>query len=277
MKRSYPKEISVNTPEKKVDQTRSRELNKYPEKVEYRNLSRNKQLEKKFSEKHSRSLKRTDEDRQKRSEIVEDMVNKRFPVSSDKQRDNTADFHYADKNEFEKELRQRDPAGTDRNIDLTQGFYDSEDRQAFVKDHGNTLVTSLHEKLHQKSNSELPTRLNEGITEHYARQGAGAMGILRKFDRHGNEISKPLSDYEKEVQLVSKMEAIIGKEPIRRAYFDGDTRNLEMRFDSALGQGAFKQLNDALEKRDYDKASEIMKSGEIGFFSKSLIRKRFLH
>lgn len=261
MKRSYSKEISINTPEKKGDRSRTRELNKYPEKMKYRELSRNKQLEKKFSEKHSQSLKRTDGDRRKRSEIVEEMVKKELPESSAKQRNNRSDFHYADQSDFEKELKQRDPAGSDKEIEMTQGFYDSSDRQAFVKDQGDTLTTALHEKLHQKSNSELPTRLNEGITEHYARQKAGGMGNLKTFDRHGNEIPKSLSDYEKEVELVRKMEAVIGKEPVRRAYFDGDTRNLEMHFDSAMGQGAFKQLNDALEKRDYQKASEIMKSG----------------
>jgi hypothetical protein len=127
-----------------------------------------------------------------------------------------------------------------------------------VRDKGDTLTTSIHEKLHQKSMSELPTRLNEGITEHYAREKAGPIGSLKDIDHRGREISKPVSDYEKEVEIVRKLESTIGREPLNAAYFEGKTEVLQNEVDKYLGEGAFKKISDALENRDYQSASEII-------------------
>lgn len=252
------REIEKNSPEKKVDSFQSKELSKYHEKLQYKDVSRNKQMERKFSEKHFKSIKDNNSVRDKKSEIIEGMVKKDFPLSSEKQKNNIEDFHFVDKNEFQKELKKRDPSGTEKDIRLTKGFHDSRDNQAFVKDQRDTLVTGIHEKLHQKSQSELPTRLNEGITEHYAREKAGGIGELINIDKHGREIPKTKSDYEREVEIVKKIEAIIGKEPLNKAYFDGRADILEKHFESAMGEGSFQKLTNALENRDYKTASDII-------------------
>lgn len=196
--------------------------------------------------------------RQKKSEIIEDMVTRDHPVSPERRADNTRDFHYIDERRFEAELKERDPSATEKDERLTEGFHDGRDHQAFVKEKGDTLLTSVHEKLHQKSMSELPTRFNEGLTEHFARNESGGAGRLKDIDHRGREIPRPLSDYEREVEVVGKLEASIGREPLERAYFDGDSAYLRDNVDSALGDGAFQRITDSLEKRDYDAASEII-------------------
>lgn len=196
--------------------------------------------------------------REKKSEIAEKMGTRDFPISSEKRLDNAKDFHYAGEQEFGDELAKRESSTTEEDKRLTEGFHDGRDNQAFVKDKGDTLKTSIHEKLHQKSMSELPTRLNEGITEYYAREKAGAMGALKDIDHSGKEISKPLSDYEKEVEIVRKLESTIGREPIHAAYLGGETRELMKHTDAVLGDGSFEKITNALEARDYKSASDII-------------------
>ncbi len=205
-----------------------------------------------------KSEKEKSELREKKSEIIEGMVTKDFPISSEKRLDNARDFHYLDKKEFAEELKHRDTSITERDIEPTEGFYDVRDKQAFVKDTGDTLEKSIHEKLHQKSISELPTRLNEGITEYFTREEAGAWGELKNIDAHGRELPKIPTDYEKEVEIVRKLDATIGKEPLHAAYFEGKTEVLKNHVDNILGNGAFDKINNALEVKDYKTASEII-------------------
>ncbi len=200
------------------------------------------------------------ETREKKAEISEAMVSKDFPLSSEKRLDNAKDFHYVNGQDFGDELAKRDHSTTEQDKELTRGFHDGRDNQAFVKDKGDTLKTSIHEKLHQKSMSELPTRLNEGITEYYARERAGAMGALKDIDHSGKENLKPLSDYEREVEIVSKLESTIGKEPLSAAYFGGDKGELMRHTDSVLGDGSFEKITNALEARDYKSASDIIEN-----------------
>jgi len=258
MSSTHIKEIAVENREHKTENFQPEKLKKYPEKMNLKEVPLNKKMESKFREKHLDSKSEIDATRDKKSEILENMVSKDFPISPEKQTDNTKDSHYVGKESFERELKKREPSTTESDIKLTRGFHDPRDNQVYIKDQGDTLVTSIHEKLHQKSNSELPTRLNEGITEHFARKEAGGLADLKNYDHHGREIPKAISDYEKEVEIIQKIEAIIGRNPINKAYFEGKTDILEMHFDSARGQGAFKKLNEALEKRDYDVASKII-------------------
>lgn len=197
-------------------------------------------------------------ERQKRTEIVEGMVSKDFPISPEKRLDNAKDFHYADTREFGNELERRDSAVTEKDKRLTQGFYDGRDNQAFVKDEGDTLKTSIHEKIHQKSMSELPTRMNEGVTEHLARREAGTLGELKKIDNHGKEIPIPPSDYEKEAETISKLSALVGDSNIHSAYFEGKTDQLRGAIDGVLGEGSFQKISEALEKKDYNAASDVI-------------------
>ncbi|MBF0234806.1 MAG: hypothetical protein HQK65_17475 [Desulfamplus sp.] len=251
-------EIPVENHEKKVEHFQPTELKKYPEKMSLQEIPFNKKMESKFREKHLDDRNEIEAARGKKSEIIEGMVLRDFSVSPEKQENNVKDFHFVDKEVFKKEMQKREPSATESDVELTKGFHAPRDNQVYVKEEGDTLVTSIHEKMHQKSKSELPTRLNEGVTEHFARQEAGGLADLKNFDIHGREIPKAQSDYEKEVEIVNKIEAVIGRNPIKRAYFDGQTDIFEMHFDSAKGQGAFRKLNEALEKRDYDAASKII-------------------
>ena len=191
-------------------------------------------------------------EREKKSEILEGMVSRDFSLDPEKRFDNTKDFHYAGPGEFEEELKKREPSTTNLDARLTDGFYDPRDNQAYVREGDNTLKTGIHEKLHQKSMSELPTRLNEGVTEYLARREAGPYGDLKKIDERGREIAQAKSDYEKEVEVVHKLSALIGEKPIRAAYFNGDTATLRSAVDKELGDGAFNKLSEALEKREYE-------------------------
>jgi len=187
-------------------------------------------------------------------------VDKSNPVHPSKQGDNSHDLHFQDDREYNRELQQRDPSiGND--AQLVSGYYDRRDNQAFVREQGNTLDTAVHEKLHQKSRSEMPTRLDEGITEHFTRQTAGEVGRLKNIDSRGREITGPVSDYERERIIVGKISATVGEAPLQRAYFDGNTDELRRHMDSVLGKGSYDEIAKALEDRDYKKAEAVLKRG----------------
>ena len=205
---------------RKAGQFRPQELEKYPERRQYKEVPLNKQLEAQFKGKTGQDDREIKAVRGKKSEIIEGMVTKDLHVSPEKRSDDSKDFHYVGTKEFARELKKRNPSTTEKDTCLTVGFHDGNDNQAFVKDRGDTYVTAVHEKLHQKSKSELPTRLNEGITEHFAREKAGALGDLKNINKHGREIPKA-KYYEKEVEIAGKLESTIGKKPLNKAYFEG--------------------------------------------------------
>jgi hypothetical protein len=284
------KEIDQYKPEKRTDQTRLRELNRMPEKRQHREVSEQRKIQARFSEKTERkgtlgqpgvegfdkSGVKPDQDareyrsqkqdleasRAKREEVLEEIINKEVPVAREKRIDNTQDLHLIDEKEYAEELKKRDPRIRDSEIKDIPGFHDPRDRQAYVRDTGDTLTTGLHEKMHQKSQSELPTRFNEGLTEYFAREKAGAMGNLKSFDKHGREVRKPKSDYEKEVQVVMKLEANVGREPLDKAYFEGKTDALKQHVETAFGEGSYDKITGALEKRDYETASKIIEKDQ---------------
>jgi hypothetical protein len=201
----------------------------------------------------------TEASRRKREEIVEKIISEKNGVAGKGEaKDNTHDFHLVDEREYRNELKIRDPNVSDSEIDYIGGFQDPVDNQAFVPDRGDTLLVSCHEKLHQKSNSDLPTRLNEGLTEYFAREKAGAIGNLKNIDQHGREIPKPKSDYEREVGIVRKLDASIGREPLDKAYFEGRTDILKSEVDAIFGEGSYEKITTALEKRDYQAADRII-------------------
>lgn len=196
--------------------------------------------------------------REDSARIVEHIVQKDFPLSPEKRMDQSKDLHYHDGVDFDHELKVRESKISEVDVKLTQGFYDGRDNQAFVRDElpaSEKLNDSIHEKLHQKSKSELSTRFNEGVTEYFARQESIP---LKNHDHHGREILQPQSDYEKEVEIVSQLAATVGEEPFKRAYFEGNTEILKYHINHRLGEGAFETIRDSLESRDYDEASQII-------------------
>ena len=235
-----------------------REVFNRPEKMIHKDVPLNRQMKAQFKEKNTEQNIGRYEARDKKSEIVEKQVTKDFPVTPEKGTDNSKDFHFMDQKELSAEIKKRDSSFTESDISRINGFHDPNDGQAFVKDEGNTYKTAIHEKLHQKSNSELPTRLNEGITEHYAGEKAGAVGELKNIDNRGRELSKPESDYKHDVKIVNKIEASVGKDALNAAYFDGKSDVLKDSIDKKLGAGAYNEIVDALEKKDYTQASKIV-------------------
>jgi len=199
------------------------------------------------------------ESSRKRSEIVENQVRSDMPDTSRRRLDNAKDFHFQDSGKFESELKKRDPSASDDMNSRTMGYHDGRDNQAFVRDKGDTYTTALHEKLHQKSESNLSTRMNEGVTEYLAREKAGGIHNLKNIDDRGREIPKPQSDYEKEVASVRKLSATVGDDAIKSAYFEGKTGELRNALDRAQGEGSFDRLHKGLEDRNYQDADKVFK------------------
>ncbi|RJR44327.1 MAG: hypothetical protein C4567_04480 [Deltaproteobacteria bacterium] len=196
--------------------------------------------------------------RESAARSVEHIVQKDFPLAPEKRVDHSKDLSFQDDKDFDQELKTRESKISEGDVKLTQGFYDGRDNQAFVRDEipaSQKLNDSIHEKLHQKSKSELSRRLNEGVTEYFARQESIP---LKNHDRHGREILQPQSDYEKEVEIVNKLVATVGEEPFKRAYFEGNTEILKHHINHRLGEGAFEKICGSLEKREYDEASQII-------------------
>lgn len=195
--------------------------------------------------------------RQMEQEHVEQLVVRDFSVDPEKRLDQAKDLSVLEGREFDRELRKRVPELSEAKIKDIEGFQDSRDGRAFVREgeFSEQYLTAIHEKLHQKSRSELPTALNEGVTEYLARREAGWVGDLRNIDRHGNEIPRRPA-YDGEVAVVQKLSGLVGDDTIERAYFQGDTDSLRQHVDADLGEGAFDDICDALEKNDYHKADK---------------------
>lgn len=256
--------VSDNQPEREVKEAKENpehpesfsRVSANPERLQARDVPLNE-----HSGQKGEGLSRMSElnaNREKRSEITEGMISRGRPLLPEKQKDNSKDLHYLGEKLFAGELKKRDPGVSDGDISLTEGFHDRRDNQAFVKDQGETLTTSLHEKLHQKSQSDLPLRLNEGVTENLAREKAGYVGELKNIDGHGRVIDKPVSDYEHEVRVSRQLDALAGRESLDKAYFLGDSSQLQQRVDAELGKGSFDRLGQVLEERDYQKADKII-------------------
>jgi hypothetical protein len=197
------------------------------------------------------------ETRRDKAAIAERIVVHGQPVGEDGEVDQGRDLHYADTHDFERELTKRDPDATDDDIARTRGFFDPRDRQAFVRDE-EELTVSLHEKLHQKSQSAFSSRLNEGVTELRARELSGGIGRLREIDDRGREIPRTPSDYEREVAVADKLTHLVGDEPVNQAYFGGDSERIETEVDDVLGKGSYRELGLVLERRDYTTANRIL-------------------
>jgi len=177
----------------------------------------------------------------KRAEITEKIVMKNVPEGAIGRRDDTAGMRYRDAHDYAREIQAREPGISPGEIERTPGFHDPRDNKAFVREGTDTLSTSIHEKLHQKSNCDLPTNFKEGITEYLARREAGPMGALKQIDSQGREIPQP-KYYEKETVLVQQLSGVVGDRAIEQAYFERRTDLLKQQYESAMGKGSFDRL-----------------------------------
>ncbi len=195
--------------------------------------------------------------RRAKAEIVEKMVDKGDFIHDGNKVDNAKDLHFQSETSYYRELQRREP-GIGKDMELVAGYCDPRDNQAFVRDKGKTLETAVHEKLHQKSKSEMPTRFNEGVTEYLTRQISGEVGRFKEIDHRGREISGFISDYEKEREVVGKIAATVGDAPLHAAYFEGNTDILRAHVDSAFGPDSYQEITEALEERNYDRAERAL-------------------
>jgi len=255
-------EIDAARAEKRHEQLKPEVPERRSEFGQYRSVPEHRAIKARFREKIDTQKRELQTERVKKAEIVEEMVLKDFDLSPDKRRDDVKNLHYRNGSEFDREVQRRHPGLTPGEVWRIEGFYDLPSNQAYVRDTGDTLETATHEKLHQKSRSELPTRLNEGMTEHFTRKELGPFVDLKTFDSRGSEIPKPGSDYIKDALIVGKLEATIGPGPMHKAYFEGNTVALRRETDRALGDGTYEQLVQALENRDYEKANRLFASSE---------------
>ena len=111
---------------------------------------------------------------------------------------------------------------------------------------------TAHERLHQYSSPQFQeqagSRLDEGLTEHFASR------IYRGM--HLNDLP-PI--YPQERRIAQMLEARTGEETMARAFFRGDTQALRQSIDAQVGRGAFDDVVRALEKRDYTQANHILR------------------
>ena len=105
------------------------------------------------------------------------------------------------------------------------------------------VTTTTHERLHQLAHPRFmngaSNNLNEGLTEFFAQQ------INRDIRIWGTT-----TPYTEEKRIAAMLAARVGEDPLAKAYFRGDFRELERTLDSQLGRGTFRWINRLMESRE---------------------------
>ncbi len=83
---------------------------------------------------------------------------------------------------------------------------------------------------------------------------------LKNINSREVEHSKNISDYEREVEIVSKLAATVGAKLNRSAYFEGKNEVLESNVDNVMGKSPFREIKDVLYNKDYAKASAVIEN-----------------
>lgn len=111
---------------------------------------------------------------------------------------------------------------------------------------------TAHERLHQLADprfrAQAGSRLDEGVTEHFAGRIYGDLG-LRELPRI----------YPQEGRVVQQLRARVGEPLLARAYFRGELTPLRHALDGQLGRGRFDDLVGALARGDYRRAEALLK------------------
>lgn len=111
--------------------------------------------------------------------------------------------------------------------------------------------TVTHERVHQLSNPEFRHEvgrgLNEGTTEHIARQTTS-----------GVHIAGIPEGYPEEERIAGMIEARVGPE-LERAYFNGDLGAVRREFDGQLGAGALDNVVELIRGGKLNEAAELIK------------------
>lgn len=102
--------------------------------------------------------------------------------------------------------------------------------------------------------------LNEGLTTMYTNQQ------LMELSREKGEAAERQGVYSHATELCNQLEAIVGKDTLKEAYYGGNIQNLEKCVNSLAGDRAFETLRDCMDRtisRDYAERVEAMKEAQV--------------
>lgn len=101
--------------------------------------------------------------------------------------------------------------------------------------------------------------LNEGLTTMYTNQQ------LMELSREKGEAAERQGIYSHATELCTQLEAIVGKDTLKEAYYGGNIQNLEKSVNSLAGDKAFETFRDCLDRtisRDYAERVQAMKEAQ---------------
>jgi hypothetical protein len=166
----------------------------------------------------------------------------------------TTQTRFLEHEAYQDQLRRSYPALPPNRREGVLGNY-VEDKIYVDRNQVRVPRVTAHERLHQLSDPRFRpltgSRLDEGLTEHFARRIHGDLGL------------KDLSPiYPNEGRVAQMLEARVGEPLLARAYFRGETKALRQEIDRQLGAGTFDDMVRTLERRDYQGAEALLKSGK---------------
>lgn len=135
------------------------------------------------------------------------------------------------------------------------GDFDKDERVIYIdREHILVPKTLAHERLHQLGDERfralLGSKLDEGMTEHLAREIATDPELV--------DVGKC---YPRERRIIEMLSARVGEDTLKRAYFQGDWLPLKQRLDRELGEGALAEIARLTEAGRHSEAEEIIKGG----------------
>lgn len=101
--------------------------------------------------------------------------------------------------------------------------------------------------------------LNEGLTTMYTNQQ------LHELSREKGKAAERQEIYSHATELCNQLEAIVGKDTLKEAYYGGNMQNLEKSVNELAGERSFETLIDCLDRaisRDYVVRVEAMKEAQ---------------
>lgn len=159
---------------------------------------------------------------------------------------------FLDKRQYDKHLKRAYP---ELSAEERAGIVGDYLKRPYVNHNKIDVPSTLaHERLHQMSSNgrgaPFGGRFGEGITEQFAGRVYGDLGIR----------GAPAA-YSAERRVIQMIEARVGEAPVARAYFRGETKQLQQALDNQLGKGAFNGIVQNIERGHMDIAEQILKRG----------------
>lgn len=135
---------------------------------------------------------------------------------------------------------------------------DASEHEVYVdREHVLVPKTLVHERLHQFSSKGykglMGEKLYEGTTEYLARDAVG--------DPHLVDVGE---GYPRETRLIETLSARVGDDAIKKAYFQGDIRDLTTRVDRDLGDGAMARIANLAKQGRLEEAEALVRKPIIG-------------